>query len=81
LFCLQRKHLAYVFRNKGFFYGEELSAPSRNPKLEDYPVSAARDCLFNIFAATLHSGGRSSIRNPRTRHVVVTGAHLSHGPF
>jgi hypothetical protein len=34
--------------------------------------------LFNIFAATLHVGGRSSIRNLRTRHAVVTGTHL-HG--
>jgi len=40
-------------------------------KLEDQPLSAVRDCLFNIFAATLHTGGRSSIRNLRTRHTVV----------
>jgi hypothetical protein len=25
-----------------------------NPKLEDHPLSDVRDCLFNIFAATLH---------------------------
>jgi len=37
----------------------------------------ARDCLFNIFAATLHTEGRSSIRNLRTRDAVVTGTHLS----
>ena len=30
------------------------------------PLSAVRDCLFNIFAATLHIGGRSSVRNLRT---------------
>ena len=42
-------------------------------------MSAVCDCLFNIFAATLLIGGRSSIRNPRTRHAVVTGTHLSHG--
>jgi hypothetical protein len=47
------------------------------PKLEDYPLSAVRDCLFNMFVATLHIGGHSSIRNPRTRHAVVTGTHLS----
>jgi hypothetical protein len=40
-------------------------------------MSAVRNCLFNIFSATLHIGGRSSIRNPRTRHAVVTGTHLS----
>jgi hypothetical protein len=36
------------------FYGEELLAPRPTPKLEDHPLSAVRDCLFNIFAATLH---------------------------
>ena len=49
------------------FYGEELLAPRPTPKLEDHPLSAVRDCLFNIFAATLHIGGRSSIRNLRTQ--------------
>jgi len=43
-----------TFRNKIRFYGEELSAPRPNPKLEDHPLSAIRDCLFIIFAATLH---------------------------
>ena len=33
--------------------------------------------MFNIFAATLHIAGRSSIHNLRTRHAVVTGTHLS----
>jgi hypothetical protein len=28
---------------------------SPTPKLEDHPLSAVRDCLFNIFAATLHT--------------------------
>jgi hypothetical protein len=59
------------------FYGEELLAPRPTPKLENHPLSAVRDCLFNIFAATRHIGGRSSIRKPRTRHAVVTGIHLS----
>jgi hypothetical protein len=31
-----------------------LLAPRPTPKLEDHPLSAVRDCLFNIFAATLH---------------------------
>jgi hypothetical protein len=57
------------------FYGE-LLAPRPTPKLEDHPLSDARSCLFNIFAATLHTAGRSSIRNLRTRHAVVTGTHL-----
>ena len=50
-----------------FFHGEALLAPRPTPKMEDHPSSAVRDCLFNIFAATLHIGGRSTIRNLRTR--------------
>ena len=38
-------------------------------------MSAVRDCLFNLFAATVHIGGRSSIPNLRMRHAVVTGTH------
>jgi hypothetical protein len=37
------------------FHGEELFTPRPIPKLEDQPLSAVRDCLFNIFAATLHT--------------------------
>ena len=65
-----------MFRNKGIFYNEELSAPLPTPKLEDHPLSTVRDCSFDIFAATLHIRGRSSVRNPRTPHVMVTGTHL-----
>jgi hypothetical protein len=61
------------------FHGEKLLAPRPTPKLEDHPLSAVRDCLFNIFAGTLNTGGCSSICNLRTRHAVVTGTHLSHG--
>jgi dihydroxyacetone kinase-like predicted kinase len=46
--------------------------------VEDHPSSAVRDCLFNLFAATLHIAGRSSIRKLRTRHAVVTGTN-QHG--
>jgi hypothetical protein len=35
------------------FYGE-LLAPRPTPKLEGHALSAVRDCLFNIFPATLH---------------------------
>jgi len=62
-----------------FFYDEELLAPRPTPKVEDHPLSAVRHCLFNIFAAALHIAGRSSIRNLRTNHAVVTGTHLSWG--
>jgi hypothetical protein len=37
---------------------EELSAPGPTSKLEDYPLAAVHDCLFNMFAATLHIGGK-----------------------
>jgi hypothetical protein len=47
--------LCECFRNKVIFYGEELLAPRPTPKLEDHPLSAVRDCLFNIFAASLHN--------------------------
>ena len=60
---------------------EALLAPRPTPKLQDHPLSAVRDCLFNIFAAILHIAGRSSIRNLRTRHAVATGNHLSHGKY
>ena len=43
------------------------------PELEDHPLPTVRNRLFNIFAGTLHNGGRSSNRNMRTRHAVVTG--------
>jgi hypothetical protein len=46
--------LCDLFRNMVIFYGEEFLAPRPTPKLEDHPLSAVRDCLFNVFAATLH---------------------------
>jgi hypothetical protein len=45
-----------LFRNIVIIYGEELLAPRPTPKLEDHPLSAVRDCLFNVYAATLHNG-------------------------
>jgi hypothetical protein len=58
-----------------------LLAPRPNPKLEEYPLLAIRDCLFNIFAATLHIGDRSLTRNLRTFHAVVTGTHLPRNSY
>jgi hypothetical protein len=54
-----------------------LFTPHPNPKLEYYLMLAVHDCLFNIFTATLHIVGHSSICNPRTCHAVVSGFHLS----
>jgi hypothetical protein len=44
-----------MVRNVIMFYGEGLLAPRPTPKLEDHPLSAVRDCLFNVFATTLHT--------------------------
>jgi len=66
-----------MFCNKIRFYGEELLAPCPTPKLEDYPLLAVRDCLFNMFASTIHIGGRSSNHNLMTCHAMVTDTHLS----
>jgi len=56
-----------MFPNKIRFHREELLAPRPIPKLEYHPLSALRDCLFNIFPTTIHIVGRSSIPNRRTR--------------
>jgi hypothetical protein len=37
------------------FYGMELLAICPAPMLKNHPLSAVRDCLFNIFAANLHT--------------------------
>jgi len=39
----------------GRVYGEEWLAPRPSRKLEDQSLSAVRDCLFNIFTATLNT--------------------------
>ena len=72
---LGNKHLTCECFLTLFFYREGLLAPRPTTKLEDHPSSAVRGCLFNLFPATLLIGGRSSIRNLRTRHAVVTGTH------
>jgi hypothetical protein len=60
-----------TFRNKLGFYGKELLAPRPTPQLKDHPSSAPRDCYLPYLEAV------TSIRNLRTRHAVVTGAHLT----
>ena len=67
----------YPFRNKASFYSEELLALRPTPNLEDHPLSAVGDCLFNISAATVDKGDRSSFCKLRTRHALVTETHLS----
>jgi len=60
-----------TFHNKLILYGEDLLVPHPTLKLEDNLFSAVHNCLFNIFAATLHNW-RTYIRNLRTCHAVVT---------
>jgi hypothetical protein len=69
----------WMFRDKDTFSRWGVLSPSSNPKLEDHPLSAVRDCLFYIFVATLHVGSRASIRNLTTRHAVAAETYLSHG--
>jgi len=68
----------YLFRNKPSFYGEEFLAPRPTPKLEYHPLSAVRDCLFNIFtntpkleavlsSATRGPEGKRTLERPRRR--------------
>jgi hypothetical protein len=68
--------LVCMFHDYDSFYDEELSAPRPTLKLEDHPLSAVRDYLFNTFAATLHTRGHCSIHIPRTRYDTVTGTNL-----
>jgi hypothetical protein len=70
-----QRHI-YPFRHKASFYSEELLAPRPTSKLVVNPLSTVRNCVFNIFAATLHIGGPSFNGNLRTRHAVVIGTHL-----
>jgi hypothetical protein len=46
--------LCIVLRNKYLVLWGRVVSPHPTPKLEDHPLSAVRDRLFNIFAATLH---------------------------
>jgi hypothetical protein len=60
--CLGREKVSFQVRGfvceyfvtKIRFHGEEFLARRATPKLEDRPLSAVRDCLFNTFVATLH---------------------------
>ena len=64
-----------MVRDMIFFYSEELLATRPTRKLEDHPLSSVRNCLY--IRRYPPRGGRSSIRNLRTRHGVVTETHLS----
>jgi len=63
-----------TFCNIVTFYGKELLASRPTCKLDETRFSAVHVYLFRIPSI---SGGRSSARNIRTRHDVVTVTHLS----
>jgi len=55
LFCVMicyDNYATYPFRINASFYAEELLTPRPNVKLEDHTLSAVRDCVFSIFAAS-----------------------------
>jgi len=72
-------YFLWTIHNKIRFYNEELLASHPNPKVQDHPFSAVRDCTFNILPAILHIAGRSSFLKLRTRHAVLTGTALDVG--
>jgi hypothetical protein len=54
--CSQKvpQAISNILQQAGF-YGEELLDPRPTTKLEDHSLSAVRNYLSNIFAATLHT--------------------------
>jgi len=51
--------LLYQSLHCDFVLHSEVLSPLPTPKPKDHPLSVVRDCLFSIFAATLHVAGRS----------------------
>jgi hypothetical protein len=70
--CLR---LLQRLRNKLIFYGE-LLAPRPTPKLEDGPLSAVRDCLFNILEVSLHPQPEHAQDGDQWRALVNTAMTL-----
>ena len=73
---IHKCNVLWMVNNMIHFHGEMLP-PRPTPKLEDHPLSSVCDCLFSIFAVTLHIGDRSSICNLRMHHAMVARTHLS----
>jgi hypothetical protein len=69
--------LVHMFRNIILFYVEDWLTPRPTPTLEDHPLSAVRNSLFDVFAATLHNW--RPFLHPQTDDApaVVTGTHLT----
>jgi len=60
------------------FYSEELLASLSPTKPDNPPLSAVSDCLFDMFAATLHlrRPSASSFRSVRKRRALMTGTQF-----
>jgi len=43
----------YSISQHARFLRSGIPSPTHSPKIEDYPLSAIRNCLFNIFGATI----------------------------
>ena len=50
---------------------------SPNPQAGGPPLVGCPRLLIQFIRSYLHIGGRSSIRNLKTRHAVVTGTHYT----
>jgi hypothetical protein len=73
-----RGFVCQYFVTKIRFHSEELLAPLPTPHQARVPplVGCPRQ-LIQYILVPLHIGGRSSIRNPTTRHAVVTRTPLT----
>jgi hypothetical protein len=61
-----------TFRSKIFLLRSGVVNWTHNLKLEVHPLSAVRDCLFYIYAATIHVWRPSPPSASRRHHAVVT---------
>jgi len=65
-----------TFRNMWSFHGEELLAFRPTPKMKIYPLSAVRDCVFDILVYS-QLPSVSSNRNLRKHQALERGTRLS----
>jgi hypothetical protein len=77
--CVQFRGPVRTFRNKLFFLtARSFSRPSPNPEAGGLPnVGCPRQLIQYIRSYPSCLEAVSSIRNPRTRHTVVTGTHIT----
>jgi len=83
LHCLGRAKGSVQVRGKGIRFVQcqllrwGVVSTSLNPQSEGPLLVGCPRLFIQYIRSTLHTGVRSSIRNQRTRHAVVTGANLS----